>query len=493
MKFRKGNSEIWAGTESSFDVAEAASVRMQSMPADFKVDSQTSTTDKPTSPLLSVVGGVGILQIAGSLVNNSESAGYNSYFGVTSYNNIREALALAVSDPLVKHILLDVNSGGGAVSGITDTAALISQISKNVKPMSTYSGGVMASGAYWLGVSTGDVSASDVAVIGSIGVITSHMDYSESLAQDGVKATVIRAGEFKQLNSPLEPLSAKGLSELQAGLDQVYGVFVQHVADSRSVPYTTADKQMAQGREFVGAAARSAGLIDQIATFDAVIGKLVSKVNLDTSKSFGNNTFNSLSKAKNMTLSLNEKQLAVISAGGTLSPEEIALATAQAATEELQAATAEAEAATTDLVEPEATAAEATAAEVVKSASNDLTAFLQTQLKATNEQLLEATIALRNLQTTSASAVANEKALLVIACGSVNKMNIALGGSERDLSAMPAVAVLAEHETVSVDFNKKFKVGGVAVAALNDVAETNLATVTPIAKARLNALKKGNK
>jgi signal peptide peptidase SppA len=487
---KKIKSELWVGTEASFEVAQSATLRMQSATADMKATINGSTEEAQTSPLLSIIGGVGIVQISGSLVNNNEGARWNSFFGVTSYSNIREALALAVGNPLVKHVLLDINSGGGAVSGVTDTAALIAQVNKSLKPVSTYSGGVMASGAYWLGVSGGKIYSSDVAIIGSIGVITSHMDYSAQLSQDGVKATVIRAGEFKQLNSPLEPLSDKGLAEIQASLDQVYSVFVQHVADSRSVSYSVADKQMAQGKEFVGQTAKSAGLVDDIETFDSVLAKLLSKVALDSNSSFSNTNLNSKIKAKNMTLSLNEQQIAVLAAGGEISAAEIAAATvADITAEDVTTIVATQVTATT-----EATAEAVTAEAVVETPEAvSVVTFLQSQLKEANASLLEATIALRDLKASSEAAINNEKALLAIACNSVNKMNIALGGSERNLSAMSAVAVLAEHEVVSVDFNSKFKVGGVAAAALNNVAETTKATVSPISQARLNAVKKGNK
>lgn len=493
---KRHNKELWVGTTASFDVAQAAEGRMalasDLLLTQLRADTY-ATEDKARSPLLSIIGGVAIVQVAGSLTNNNESANYNSYFGVTSYGNIREALALAVGDPLVKHILLDINSGGGAVSGITDTASLIGKINKNVKPVTAYTGGVMASGAYWLGASAENIFASDVAVVGSIGVITSHMDYSASFAQDGIKATVIRAGKFKQLNSPLEPLSEAGLAEIQSSLDQVYSVFVQHVADSRAVSYSVADTQMAQGREFIGASAVTAGLIDNVATFDQVISELVSKVALDSNKSFSNNNLKPLIKATNMTMSFNAQQLAVISAGGILSPDEILAATALALVEASDQTEVEVSAETLNEETQEVAAVKVEAEPLGVESKNGITEFLQSQLKEANASLLEATISLRSLQATSEAAIANEAALLLIACGSVNKMNIALGSSERDLSAMSAVSVLAEHEAVSVDFNKKFKVGGVAVSTLNDKAVVTEAKVSPLAKARLAAVKKGNK
>ena len=36
--------------------------------------------------------------------------------GITGYPEIRNAMVTAANDPEVKHILLDINSGGGSVS-----------------------------------------------------------------------------------------------------------------------------------------------------------------------------------------------------------------------------------------------------------------------------------------------------------------------------------------------------------------------------------------
>ncbi|MDI1362520.1 S49 family peptidase [Methylotenera sp.] len=479
---KKHKKELWVGSIDTFNTAQVA---LDKILASTEQQASSNSEGGQGSRMLSIVGGVGIINIAGSLVNND--SWMNQYLGVTSYNDIRTALAEAVGNPLIKHIVLDINSGGGAVSGITDTATLISQINQFVKPVTAYTGGVMASGAYWLGASAGRVVASDVAVVGSIGVITSHMDYSAAYAADGVVPTVIRAGKFKQLNSPLEPLSSTGLEEIQSQLDQVYSVFVQHVADNRSVSYSIADTQMAQGREFIGASALTAGLVDSVSTFDSLMSELVSKVALDSNKSFSNNNLNPFIKASNMTLSLNAQQLAVISAGGVLTPEEIAAATALATLE----ATAETVVATEVVQEEvvaEVTEEVAVVAEVA-TANADLVTYLQTQLKEVNASLLESTISLRDLQALSADALANQEALMVIAAGSVNKMNIALGSSERDLSALTAVQLLAEHSAASIDFNKKFKVGGVAVATSNPDTKAVEAKVSPMHKAKVSATK----
>jgi signal peptide peptidase SppA len=492
----QAEKELWAGSLSTYHAAQEAEARIL---AGFSTSEPAEHSDH-----LTIIGNIGIVSIAGTLVNRDSP--WNKYMGVISYNEIRAALGDCVSNPNIKQIVLDINSGGGAVNGISDVAALIAQINDNIKPVIAYTGGAMASGAYWLGVSAGRVVASDVSLVGSCGVITAHADLTAAYQEEGVKHTIIRAGKFKQLNSPLEPLSELGKEEMQRNVDHIYGVFVQHIADRRGVSYQIADTQMAQGREFIGSDAVKAGLVDSVTTFDGLMTELLNKVALDTNKSFSNNSLKSLSKAKIMTLSLSPEQLARISAGGTLTADEVAAATATAEAEaaallaektpeELAAAAAEAEAAIV------AAAAEGTtnepntpAANAVPGAETDVVAYLKAELATANANLLDTTVKLRGLEASSAEALANQTALLAIAAGSVNKMNVALGGTERDLSALSAVQVLAEHTAVSVDFNKKFKVGGVALSAASDTnADLTKATVTPLHTARVNATKVNKK
>jgi len=251
---------------------------------------------------------------------------------------------------------------------------------------------------------------------------------------------------------------------------------------------------MAQGREFIGASALTAGLIDKVATFDSIIAELVNKVALDSNKPFSNNNLNHPLKASTMTMSLNAQQLAVISAGGILAPEEIATATALAVAEAAQAAAVKAEGTPEEIAAAEAAAvAEVAAGSAVESTGSSVVEFLQIQLKEANASLLETTITLRALQVSSASAIENEAALLAIACDSLSRMNIALGGHERDLSGMSAIALLAEHSKVLGVYEKKLPIGGVAVAALDKVEEPTKATVSPLQTARLNAVKQERK
>ena len=132
---------LWAGTEHSLALAMEAHDRM--MAGAFSDDEEDDDDDEVPFNY-SVQGDVGIIAIKGSLTNRD--VWYNRYLGVTSYADIRKALMYAASSD-VKAIVLDIDSGGGAVSGVADAGNLIKLIDQSVKPIYSFTDGAMCSAA----------------------------------------------------------------------------------------------------------------------------------------------------------------------------------------------------------------------------------------------------------------------------------------------------------------------------------------------------------
>jgi signal peptide peptidase SppA len=480
LNLREG---FWGGTEAAYDAALAAEALVtQGMKAGV------FDRVEEAEPFLRV-GDVAVIPVKGPLVN-SDSA-FLAFFGITTYPSIRRAMVAAATDPSIHKILLDVNSGGGSVSGVVDTAKLISRIHDKVKPVVAFSDGAMASAAYWLGCSAGQVFCSSTAVVGSIGVIMTHVEQTARMEKDGFKPTVIRAGKFKALANPLEVLTDSARSQVQAQLDEVYKVFVTHVADARGVSYEAADK-FSQGREYVGAQAVEAGLVEGIAAFDELLSKLQSKKPVDKPAAVYDNGIN-----KNRSASvkpkavLTEQDIAALAAGATA--EQIAAAAIPAApvaevpaAEAPAAPAAEAPTAEPAAAAPAAEAAAPAAAE--KGASAEIVAFLQTELKARDAQILQLTLD-KKVATDKLSGIeASHKSLLDIAVASIGRMQVALGGTAPDLSAAADTEVLAQHAALSTKFAEKFKVGGVAAVGANADAKPPVEKQDPHAQARRAAV-----
>lgn len=473
---------VWAGSEASLQAAlHAEEARATRIAAGDKWGHEEERED---SRLLSIDdSGLATIQIKGSL-NNSSDAWWNECIGATGYPEIREALVQAANNPEVQHIMLDIDSGGGAVSGVADTANLIRMVNDKVKPVSTFTDGNMMSAAYWLGSAAGSIHASKGAGVGSIGVIATHMERSKMLAEAGIGVNVIRAGKYKALANSVEPLSDEGRKQIQSSVDAAYEIFVGHVAEMRGKSYEYADKVMAEGREFFGQAAADAGLVDSITSFDALVGEIKKKFIDPSAKSMDNRR-----QQAGQGLRVESQGDAVMAGKKTLTEAEIA---ALAAGAPLEAAAAPAEpvgGVATEVVEP---AAEEQKPDVEAKQEVDTSAqslkFMADQLKAAQDDLLAARIAQSKAEDKLAELNAIVEPLKAIAAKAVNNMRVALGGSVMDMASMSAAQVVADHAAMSESFLAKFKVGGVAAVSAT-VDEKEGRSVDAMTQARLNAVR----
>lgn len=216
-------------------------------------------------------GGVALLQIDGVVAKKMNLLSRIS--GGSSSALIGRDFMAAMNDPAVRGVVLAIDSPGGTVDGTPELADLIFE-ARGRKPIITYSDGTMASAAYWFG-SAGDeiLISSEVVQVGSIGVVTQHVDVSTAEERRGIKTTEIFAGKYKRLATQYAPLSAEGKAYIQEAVDHAYSVFVDAVARNRT---TTADDvlaRMADGRVFHGSKAIDAGLVDSVGTLSAAIDR----------------------------------------------------------------------------------------------------------------------------------------------------------------------------------------------------------------------------
>src|SRR5690606_6843307 len=93
--------------------------------------------------------------------------------GAQSLEAFMSDFQIAVESPEVRAVLLDIDSPGGAVTGLADAADIIFA-ARGEKPIAAFASGHFASGAYWLGSAGGEVVVSQTAVVGSVGVVAAH-------------------------------------------------------------------------------------------------------------------------------------------------------------------------------------------------------------------------------------------------------------------------------------------------------------------------------
>lgn len=441
---------LWMGSEHSLLVAQDAHHML--MAGLFSPQPASPDIEEVVPYTFSRQGEVGIISIRGPLVNIDSP--WERYMSVTSYMEIRRALIYGASQSDVKAILLDIASGGGAVSGCADCGDLIATIDKSVKPVYTFSGDLMGSAATWLGLGARKVYVSKSTISGSIGVISTHKEYSKALKEAGIGVTVQRAGEFKALANQFEPLSDAAKKQIQGQLDEAYKLFIEWAAERRGTSVQAADAAFGQGREFFGEAAVAAGLADGVSSFDGVVSLINKKIDANRKRE---QTVGNHSRGMDMTRqALTEQQIAAMAAGapGEAVVDAADLAAAQATLD----AAALAAAAT-------ATTSAAAAPTAPTAPTEPLVTFLQAQIKDKDAMLLAQSIELSGVKSQIASLQASQAGLVAIAATSVSNMRVALRMSKIDFSNLSPEALLAEHAATAELFKASLPVGGVAAVA----------------------------
>lgn len=219
-----------------------------------------------------IIDGVAVLPLEGVIAKRANL--FTQISGGVSSELVMRDLRDAVADPAVHSIILSVDSPGGTVDG---TQALASAVRAGlaVKPIVTLAGGTIASAAYWIGSAASAVYiAETTTMVGSIGVVATHVDVSRAEEQRGVKTTEVFAGKFKRIASQYAPLSEAGRQAMQDQVDYQYSLFVSAVAQQRGASEDKVLKDMADGRVFIGQQAIDAGLVDGVSTLDALVAQL---------------------------------------------------------------------------------------------------------------------------------------------------------------------------------------------------------------------------
>jgi uncharacterized protein (DUF1800 family) len=194
---------------------------------------------------------------------------------------------------------------------------------------------------------------------------------------------------------------------------------------------------------------------------------------------------------------LTEQDIAALASGapaaGAVDLDAATIAAARAEAEAQEAARVVAEVEAAALKAAADLAAAELAAKSADKVESDLVAFLNAQVKEKDAALTAAAVEASNLKAQLAGIEATHKSMTDLVRASVGKMQIALGGSALDLSALTDVQVLAEHTRVAADFTSKFKVGGVAMTVPTDKPESESVVADPLQAARLAAVKSATK
>ena len=193
------------------------------------------------------IDNVAIIKIEGTLINGNFDN--NNYCSIEKLKIILEECS---HDIFIDNIVLEINSTGGSVFGITDIVKVISNAKKKHIALCGY---YCASAAYWIASACEQIIATtDISYFGSIGVVSSSnifdFEYWTNNNESPKKAPDIRTDEGKAI--------------IKENLDEIYSLFVSSVASSRNIELNIVKNSFADGSVFLPKKAMALGMIDHI-------------------------------------------------------------------------------------------------------------------------------------------------------------------------------------------------------------------------------------
>ncbi len=218
-------------------------------------------------------GNVALIPIEGPItVGGQRTLGESSVSSTSTVQFIKEA----EENPTIEAIVLSINSPGGSAVASDEIAQALKH---TTKPTIALIREVGASGGYWIASATDHIIANRMSITGSIGVISSYLEFSGLMKEYGVGYERLVSGKFKDVGTPFKKLDASEKALLQGKIDTIHDYFVDEIAQNRNLEKDLVAK-LATGEFFLGSEALEYGLVDELGNEDTVKEYLIQQHNL---------------------------------------------------------------------------------------------------------------------------------------------------------------------------------------------------------------------
>ena len=218
--------------------------------------------------------GVGIVTIAGEIVDGSASG------GTAGGDTIEMLIHEAVANDDVKALVIRVDSPGGSALASEKMRLAMDAARAKKLPIIVSMGNVAASGGYWVAMGGDKIFAEPATITGSIGVFGIIPTFENTLARYGVKSDGVRTTPLSGQPDVLGGTTPETDRVLQASVEDIYGRFTSMVARVRKLPLARV-QEIAQGRVWAGGDARQLGLIDAFGSLDDAVAEAARRARLD--------------------------------------------------------------------------------------------------------------------------------------------------------------------------------------------------------------------
>jgi len=222
---------------------------------------------RPSSPSLGKR--IAVVDISGPIAYEENTTGV---IGIRSGGVLSwlDDLETASRDPLTGAVVLRINSPGGTVGATQELHAAIKRLRERGKVVIASCGDIAASGGYYIATACDAIVSLPGTLTGSIGVIMQGFDYHLLMEKLGIKATVIKSGENKDLMAGYREMTPAEKDILFSVVSNTYEQFVAAVAEGRHLSIQEV-KSLADGRIFTGEQAMEAKLVDRLGSFEDAV------------------------------------------------------------------------------------------------------------------------------------------------------------------------------------------------------------------------------
>lgn len=269
--------------------------------------------------------GVAVIPVTGPIFRYANL--FTEISGATSTGVLARDIQVALDNPYVNAIVLEMNSPGGEATGINELAKQIRAGTKR-KRIIAYGDGSVASGCYWLAAACSEIVVDELAALGSIGVVMSYLDTRKRDEKADVVSVDIVSSQSP--DKRIDPNTDTGRAKVQAIVDSLADVFVSAVADYRKTTTAKVLSDFGRGGIVIGRDAVKAGMADRTGSLETVIAELAG------SASNSKRNTNMSSNSGQVTVSTTEDLNKAIAAGHPV--ENIAIASNDQAIADARAA-----------------------------------------------------------------------------------------------------------------------------------------------------------
>lgn len=223
-----------------------------------------------------------LIDISGTITDEEEKrlGGLRQIPSLSS--RIKEKLKKADKDPLIKAVILRINSPGGTVTASDIIYHEIKEFRKKKNiPVIASMMDLATSGGYYVALAADKIIAHPTTVTGSIGVLAFRFNAKELMDKIGIQNETITSGDKKTLLYPFEPLTAEDRAILQKLTDDLHRTFKNVVVEARSGLNAEQVEKLADGRVYDAKQALEHKLIDYIGYLDDAVEMAKKEAGID--------------------------------------------------------------------------------------------------------------------------------------------------------------------------------------------------------------------